>query len=193
AIVFNDNEGIVTLYDKSSDELRAFNARTLVKFQMDSSKGERERVFYSLEFDGANTGMKRPEFFEVLHELDSFIVLVKIERLKTEARRDILEPRQSPILVKRASRKFTQTQIVYFLDMEGNFEPYLKILEKEIDGDLFDINEEHNHYINADLFRKYTGQHFPALVAYAKQNDLSFKRKEHIVLILDHYKRLARR
>lgn len=184
-IVFNDNDGIVTLYNEDKSALRSFNSRDLVRFQFYGREAGRERVFYSMEYDNTVTGLKDMEFFEVLKELDSFVVLVRIERLTTEQRK----------IVKWANsdtaRKQKQTQIVYFMGADGTLEPYLKMLEKEIGGGLLDWDETRNSFINPDLFEKYTGKHFPALTAYAKENKLSFKNKEHIVTILDQYQQLV--
>ncbi|HYC85458.1 MAG TPA: hypothetical protein VEB86_09560 [Chryseosolibacter sp.] len=188
-IVFNDNDGIVTLFN--GDESKSFNAREILKFQLYGRETGRERVFYSMEYDDPDTGFKDVQFFEILKELKSFAVVVKIDRIKTEARKRVLMPASSPLLVDRSNKKFTQTQTVFFMDTNGKFEPFLKILEKEFDGALLDWNEKHNRFIDTSLFEKYTGEHYPKLLSFAKQNRLSFKRKDDLVVILDHYEQLA--
>ncbi|MEX2233987.1 MAG: hypothetical protein WD824_17610 [Cyclobacteriaceae bacterium] len=77
------------------------------------------------------------------------------------------------------------------MNSNGEFEPYLRIVEKEIGGDLLDYNETSNRFINDDLFKEYTGPHFRALADFAKQNKLSFKRKTDIIRILDEYERIV--
>lgn len=190
-IVFNDNEGIVTLVN--GDDSRSFNARGLVKFDFFDDDYDKHRNFYSLEFTDPETGITNTEIFEVLKELSSFVVLSKIDRIQTEARKGLVMPQTSPLLVDRTSRKVTQTQTIYFVSNDGDFEPYARIVEKEIAGELIDVNEINMFYINSKLFRKYTGSHYDALAKYAKQNDLSFKRRSDIVTLLDEYERLSTR
>lgn len=189
-VVFNDNEGIVTIY--SGEDSQSFNSRRIVKFEYYDAKTGRHKLFYSLEFKDPETGIKDTDIFEVLKETTAFVVLVRIDRIKTEARKSLLGPRSSPLLVDRSSKQFTQTQTVYFMNPDGDFEPYLRILEKEVDGELLDINQANNRYINADLFKKYTGSYYEALVEYAKQNDLSLKKKADIIYILDKYEEMIR-
>lgn len=188
-IVFNDNEGIVTLVD--GDDSQSFNARKIVKFDFFDDDYGRHRNFYSLEFTNPETGITDTEIFEVLKELPSFVVLSKIDRIQTEARTGLITPQASPLLVDRTSRKLTQTQTVYFVNNDGDFEPYVRIVEKEIAGEVLDINETNTFYIDSKLFRKYTGNHYEALVKFAKQNDLSFKRRSDILTLLDEYEKLS--
>lgn len=190
-IVFNDNDGIVTLYN--GNESHSFNSRRLIKFEFLDEALFRYRRFYSLEFTDPETGLTDSEFFEILKELPTFIVVARIDRIKTEARKDLLKPRSSPLLVDRKSKKFTQTETIYFVNRDGDFQPYLRIVEKEFDGDLLDYNETNNKVLDADLFEKYTGAHFSALAEYAKQHKLSFRRKSGIVRLLDEYEGMITR
>lgn len=192
-IAFNDNEGIITLVDGTDS--KAFNSRDVLKFEFYSDELGRYRVFYSLEYNDPETGVKDAEFFEVLKELSSFAVLVRIERLKTQVRSGLSSPYlsgtpASTTMTNGNSTKITQTQTVFFMNERGDMEPYLRFTEKELQGNVLDWNEKHSQYINADLFKKYTGEHFKQLVEYARANKLSFKRKADITTILDKYEDL---
>ena len=184
-IVFNDNDGIVTVY--VGDESQSFNARRFVRFEYyDEGAGRRKR-FYSLEFDDPETGLRDMQIFEVLKELPSFAVLCRIDRVKTEARRGILEPQGSPLLVDRKNKKFTQTETVYFVSNEGEFRPYLRWVKKEFDGDLLDYNESNTWVLDPGLLEKYTGLHYGTLEEYARANKLKFRRKPDLIKLLDEY------
>jgi hypothetical protein len=188
-VLFNDNDGFVTL--QNGNESRSFNARALSKFEFYSKEMFRTRLFYSMEFDAPETGRKQPEIFEVLKEFDSFMVLSRIGRLNALGPKNILGKRTSPLLTsKKNSLTLEQTETIYFVDMEGTFEPYLQIIERERGGDLMDYNTSRNKFIHSELFKKYTKQHFDALTTYANENKLSFKRKSDIVKILDEFERL---
>lgn len=188
-IVFNDNDGVVTVY--AGEASHSFYSRRVLKFEFYDDNAARYRLFYSLEYSDPETGFTDMEIFEVLKELNSFAVLVKIDRIRTEARKGLLEPTVSPMLVDRSSKKFMQTQTVFFMNQEGTFEPYLRIVEKEFDGGLLDYNERNTRYIDAGLFRKYTGDHYRALMEYAKANKLSFRRKADIIRILEEYQNIS--
>jgi hypothetical protein len=185
-IIFNDNDGIVTV--TRGTESQSFNAKRVLMFEYHVRETGRNKLFYSLDYTDPETGARDFYFFEVLKQLESFAVLAKIDRIKTEARKGPLNPVSSPLLTDR--KKTTQTQTVYFLNSNGDFQPYLKILEKEIDGDILDINETHNYYINSKLFEDYTGKHFQYLAEFADLNRLSFKQKSGIIAILDKYEEL---
>jgi hypothetical protein len=189
-IVFNDNDGLVTVF--YGDQSRTFNARRMVKFSFHDPAAKRVRLFYSLELNDPDIGMPDPQIVEILKTLDSFMVVSKIDRIRTETRKGILEPATSPLMVDRDSKKFTQTETVYFVNADGDFQPYLKILQKEFEGDLIDYHESSNRYLDAKLFKRYTGVHYPALVEFARENKLSFKRKSGIIRILDEYERLIK-
>jgi len=188
-IVFNDNDGIFTLFNGEASQ--SFNSRSIAQARFFDREAGRDRLFYSLEYTDPQTGLTDTEFFEVLKELDSFVVLVRIDRLKTVARKSLLTPRTSPMLVDRSARQSVQTQTVFFLDEQGNFEPYMNIVEKEVGDDLWDNNVTNTRIINAGLFKKYTDPYFKTLVEYAKENFLSFKRKSEIITILEEYERLS--
>lgn len=190
-VVFNDNEGVVTLHN--GGESQSFNSRDIVKFEFYDSKSDRDKVFYVLEFNDTETGFKDVCFFEVLKEVPEFAVMAKIDRIKTEGRNALLTKRTSPLLLDRRNTMLTQTQTVYFFNGDGEFEPFLKIVDRELSGDLLDINNTKNKYINADLFQKYTGDHFETLVEYARQNKLSFKLKDHLITILDEYEKISKK
>lgn len=193
-ITFNDNEGIVSLVKE--DDSKSFTSRDIVKFEFYNQELGRYKTFYSLEYSDPETGVKDYEFFEVLKELDSFAVLAKIDRIKTVVRSGLASPYLSGMpastTMSRRSNKVIQTQTVFFVSDKGDFEPYLKITEKELQGNLLDWDEKHTHYINGTLFEKYTGRHFKELATYAKEKGLSFKRKTDIILILDKYEEITK-
>jgi hypothetical protein len=183
-IVFNDTDGIVRLY--KNGESRSFTSKNVQKFEFYVKEIGRYRVFYALEFDDPPSGIKEPLFFEILKELKDFIVLMKIERMRATTRNALgqeIDPwltDRSYIIHGTSYVHLKQTRIIYFMDSNSKFEPYVKI----------DNNERWNKYIDSSVFKNYTGYHYPALVEYAKNNKLSFKRKDDIIVILDEYERL---
>lgn len=191
-ITFNDNEGIVTV--QSGNDIRSFNSRKMLGFQFFETDSTSSKLFYSLEFEDPDTGLTDIEIFEVLKELDSFAVLVRIERLKTMGKTNVWLPKQTGAgLSQRHGIQVNQTETIFFVNANGDFEPYLKTTEKEADRrymDLIDHNSKSSRMINASLFKKYTDQHYESLKKFAKTNDYSFRDKYDIVKILEEYQRL---
>lgn len=188
-IIFNDNDGIV-IVRLDDNETKSFNARRLTSFQFYANNLGRLRSFYCMEFPNPETGIKNVEFFEVLKEFDAFAVLSKIDRLKTVTPFNLAGKRKPKVATDRKDLKIVQTETVYFVSSDGQFNPYLKIEILETDGDIVDGHGKKKRIIEADLFEKYTTEHFAELNSYARQNKLSFKDKEDIVKILDEYERL---
>jgi hypothetical protein len=187
-IVFNDNDGIVTVCTNDNDR-RSFNAKRLVSFQFYVSDLSRVRNFYCMEFPDPKTGMKTTEIFEVLKELGTFAVLSKIDRLKTQ--RSGSSDHYPGTISDRQEVRAIQTETVYFVNSDGLFEPYLGFEVREREGEILDTHRKSKWFIESGLFKKYTAQHYDALSDYAKQNKLSFKDKEDIVKILNEYERLV--
>lgn len=188
-IVFNDNDGIVTVRMNDNDT-KSFNAKRLLGFQFYANDLGRLRRFYCIEFADEQTGMKNAEIFEVLKEFQAFAVLSKIGRLKSVTPVNMLGRRQAKTTTDRKDLKMVQTETVYFVNSDGMFEAYLQITIKEKEGDLLDTHNKNSRFIEVDLFGKYTAQHYPAVGKYADENKLSFKSKEDLIKILDEYERL---
>lgn len=187
-IVFKDNDGIVTVIN--GDDSRSFNARGFVKFEYYDEMACRHKRFYSLEFDDPETGLRDMQIFEVMKELPSFAVLCRIDRIKTEVRRGPMEPPASPLLVDRKNKKFTQTETIFIVSSDGDFQAYVRWVKKEIGGDLLDYNENNTWVLDPDLLREYTEPYYSALEDFAKMKKLKFKRKADLIQILDEYERL---
>jgi hypothetical protein len=185
-IVFNDNDGIVTVHSNGNDR-RSFNAKRLMSFQFYNSNLNRHQRFYCLDFTDPKTGVTNVEFFEVLKEFKTFAVLSKIERLKSQVP---YRDKPVPVLTDIKNFMIIQSEIVYFVTSDGLFEPYLYLEVREVEGDLLDTHGKSSWFIDEDLFKKYTAQHYRALSKYAAGNKLNFERKEDLIKILDEYEKL---
>lgn len=192
-IVFNDNDGIVTLI--SGNEPRAFNAKNILSFEFFKHDSVERQLYYALEFLNPEDGIMDSYFFEVLKELPTFAVVMKIERIKTQNKQHILlKARAGPALGKNNQIRVEQDRVVYFMNMEGEFDPYLKIREIERNKAIFDVgdfNWKDAKFINANLFQKYTGKHFDSLSEFARQNEYSFKNRDDLIKLLNEYERLV--
>jgi hypothetical protein len=135
---YNDKSGILN-YENGSDT-RSLMPRSVVAFEFfDDSKGS-QRIYYSLEADDEETGIKRYYFFEVLKEFKNFAVLSMIAPLEIEQRSGRLTFNDPTFnATQNVPRiEYTQMETIYFMSRDGNLKPYLKIIEKDIDDAWFD-------------------------------------------------------
>lgn len=189
-IRFNDNAGIVSCEEGKNS--RSFNSKNVTSFHFFDEAMQRSRVFHAFEFDDPDIGMPVFSFFEVLKEFKTFAVLARIDPVKVEPRRGILQPYTAPALTDRSSGRIetSQTETIFFINDSGEIEPYLKIVERESEGLLLDYNRTRNEFIKEKLFEQYTGVHYNALVDFARDNELSFRQKKDLITILDRYEEL---
>lgn len=185
-IWFNDNNGVLSFRDGTN--ARVFTARSIAGFEFFDENLQKQRVFYSIDYDDPGQhGAIRKFFFEVLKDFKTFAVLAKTDPVEVETRSTA-----SNGLYTYSSDTYTQlsqTETIYFLDSKGVVQPYLKVIRKESVGRLFyDTSNEKNKLVNEELFANYiTKPVYEKLMAYAKANDLKFSHKEDFLLILNHY------
>lgn len=86
---------------------------------------------------------------------------------------------------------YSQTERLFIFDDNGNINLLLDITDKETDRMIFDSKKTSIKNRDNDLLEQYTTPHFEKLKAFAKENKLSFKKKDDILKILEYYKQLA--
>jgi hypothetical protein len=185
-VKFNDNIGAVRYEDR--DDPRTLTPSEISGFYFFSEKYSRDRNFVSLGFDDPNSRSRKVYFFEVLKEFKKFAVLTKVDGVQTV----VVNNSAYPSTAQNNRVQLTQTETIYFFTDDGKILPYLQIIERETEYSLVDWNSTKNKFINKSLLEKYTGQHYKDLVAFADENKLSFKSKEHLVRILEYYADLIR-
>lgn len=191
---FDDKTGLLSY--KNGDNSKTLIARNVAGFEFYDEKMKRQRVFYSLEF-GEDAYNKKFHFFEVLKEFKAFAVLSKVDPIEIQQR---THGNNSPTMnangamgpsvgIMYTTTEVEQTETIYFMDINNNISPYVKIVERDIDG-LFSRHRTKNKFIAEELFQIYAGDDFQQLVRFADENDLSFKSKKDLIRILDHYEQL---
>lgn len=188
-VTFNDNLGIVTV--ENDGESRSFTPKKAISFEFEDMDLSRHRVFHVFDYTDKETGFTNPAFFEVLGEFESFAVLAKIDRIETKPQKGIMPRTTSTMVASDHNKVAFQKETIFIMNDTGGIEPYLELREKEIEGLYFDTRTSNRKkYIDRNLIEEYTGTLYPDLEAYARDNNLSFKVKENLVKILDHYKYL---
>ena len=72
---YNDKNGILS-YQNGGDT-RAFTARNVAGFEFFDEGMRKQRIFYSFPYEDSQSNIKRPLFFEVIKEFESFAVFRK--------------------------------------------------------------------------------------------------------------------
>lgn len=191
-VTFNDNDGIVTV-KTGDDETKSFNAKKIIAFEFLDDLTLRNRSFLVIDYADPGTGQSGFSFFEVLGEFETFAIVSRIDRVKAEPEQPLLGPYTSPALTDRSSTRTvtSQTETIFFLNAQGDFQPYIKTVKREFERLLVDSKQDKNSFVDRDLLEEYTGEHYIALRNFIKENKLKLKVKEDLLRVIEEYKRLA--
>jgi len=194
---YNDKNGILSF--QNGGDTRAFTARNVAGFEFFDEGMKKQRIFYSFPYEDSQNNIKRPLFFEVIKEFESFAVLSKVDPLEID-HNSVASPAgidPGTLAVARGQSwgtitELSQTETIYFMDSKTVIRPYVQIIEKEVDGLFYDISKTKNKMIDDDLLEEFIGaNNNKKLASYAKENKLSFKRKSDLIKILGYYSELV--
>jgi hypothetical protein len=177
-IKFNDKTGLLSFRDE--EEEMTFTPNTVNRFtfqQTDSTK----REFYALLIQEYEQPLEHLAFFEVLRQFNDFALLARPYRAETKKRRTY-----SPGVGWIDMYDYVdQNEILYFVDDKGKVMPYMKVTYES------DQRRPRAEMLNAHLLKVYTGPHYSAVQKFLKEHKLKVKRRQDLLLVLDHYAQLA--
>jgi hypothetical protein len=187
---FNDREGLLSY--ESGSQSATYTSRSVTAFEFYDERIQKQRIFYSLEYEDSKTNVKRPLFFELLRDLGNFAILSKMDPVDIKEQSSGSGMVQVPgffvITPATSNVKIIQIETVYFLDQDGKIEPYVKVVRKETDGLLIDTSKMKNKSIDKTLPKKYFGEDdYKKILEYAEELDLKINKKEDFLKILDYY------
>ena len=185
-VTFNDNVGIVTV--ENDGDSWSFTSKKAVSFTFYDETLLRQRTFHVFDYKNTDTGIVNPAFFEVLAEFETFAVLAKIDPVEAKPQKGILPRAPNTLAANNTNKVAFQKETVFVMNDRGEMDAYLEFTEKEIEGIYFDTRSNRKKFIDDDLLRQYIGPRYAELETYAREHDLSFKKKEDLVKILKHYK-----
>jgi hypothetical protein len=131
-------------------------------------------------------------FFEVVREYSSFAILSKTDPVDVEQKLSKNPMAYSPNAINLTSNRrlvVSQEETIYLMNAQGEIKPYFKMVNEENKGLLAtgDVKTK-NKMVDDDLLIEFvTEPIYEKLKTFAKQNNLTFKRKEDFLKILDHY------
>jgi hypothetical protein len=159
----------------------------------------RMRKFSAMPFKQYENSVPVNCFMEILMELNSFAILSRTEFFETQSRRSKSAVLSDPVISRlnpggesldRSHVLERRSETIYLLNALGELEPYYT-LTKEKRQKFWDDDQKNSLYvIDKKLIRRHSGGDYNALSKYAKENNLNFFHKEHLIKILEHYRLL---
>lgn len=186
---FNDRIGVLSY--EGGDDRGSYSPRTVSGFEFFDARQKRQRVYYTIEFEDSKTNVKRPLFFEVLKDFQSFAVIAKIDPVEMKEMTTYENGINSTALgsgITSTTMKIYQTETIYFLSTSGLIEPYLKLTRKVVDGQLYDREKMKRKFVDDELMAKYFKEPGRTrMIKFAEENNLQFDRKEDLIKIIAVY------
>lgn len=189
-IRYNDRTRVVSF--ESGTVNRSFNARSIQGFEFFDENTQRQRVFFTQPFEDEETGLVKPFFFEVLQDLNSFVVLSLLQQpqIKVKTTKS-MHPEGQGTGGTNSTTVFRRVETVYILTPSGDIQPFMKITQKISDGLFFDHEKKRKTFIDRNLFDQYFIEPgYSRMKEYAEANDLEFSEKEDFIKILEEYKKV---
>ncbi|HEY3405896.1 MAG TPA: hypothetical protein VGK59_21070 [Ohtaekwangia sp.] len=190
-VKYNDRNGVLAMHN--GVDSRPFSARNVIAFEFFDESLQIQRLFYTLEYEDPITNVKRPQYFEVLRDYKTFVILIKADPIEVseKAKHSFLGDTYNNPANAKVTLEVSQTETVYILNEKGDIMPYFQVINIE-DGDksflAIDNSRTKNKMVDKDLLAEYvTTPVFEKLESYAKENDLKFKRKQDFLKILTYY------
>ena len=193
---YNDKADILSY--ECGRESRSFTARSVKTFQFFDEIAGKSRSFCTISIEDRKHNVKRPLFFEVVMELNDFVLLSKLSPIKFEKREyttpAIFNPGTGSFSAGRYygfPSTISLTETLFVMSSDGHVHPYLQIVDKDVDGVLFDRSSTKNRILDEEAIKNSTGPRYKKLTAFAKENDLHFDEKNELLKILSHYQQLT--
>src|SRR5688572_11945856 len=100
----------------------------VVAFEFFDERTQKQRIFYSLDYEDSETNLKGTFFFEMLRDCKSFIVLSRADKINISEESSftsVTSPtRDGPIHMQSKKMVFSQTETIFLMTPFGQIKPY---------------------------------------------------------------------
>lgn len=199
-VKYNDRNGVLSYQDGT--DTRVLTPLRVAAFEFFDESTQKQRIFYSLTYEDSETNVERPLFFEVLKEYKTFAILSKADRLEVD-QKNVPSPYNNnnlnpvtgavgPWPNNEVRLVVSQTETIYIMKSTGEINPYFKVVNTQ-DGSKSLIvagrdTKTKNKMIDRDLLEEFIApSDYEKISQYADANNLSFKKKDEFLKILDYY------
>jgi hypothetical protein len=181
---YDDRNGVLSFRD--GNDSQALTERRVVTFDFYDQRLERQRRFITLPYE-ETPGAGHYYFFEVLKELKTFAVLAKADPMAVKTHNTPSGPNNTP---GGSVTVVMHLETVYIMDKDGEIRPFFENSIRHDNKTLKRTEDENS--MGSDLrpaaLIECIGQNrYTLLRKYAKENKLSFERKEDLMKIMNYY------
>lgn len=195
-ISYNDKKGTVSF--ENGSESKTFIARQILGFEYFDRRVDRQRIFYSLEYEDDQLQNSDPLIFEVLKEFKTFAVLYKtdpVEFKQKESWANYHTPGAVPGTTNQTSTlrnysQITQRETIYLFPSDGKITPLLEMSLRQSEGRVIDLQRNKSKLVNRDILVSCTGSIYPELEVYVKSNGLDLNEREDLMIFFEYYEKL---
>jgi hypothetical protein len=176
-------------YENGNDS-KSFTPRSVTGFVFQDGQLNKQRKFISLSYQGLQSNMIRPEFFEALKELKEFAVLSRVDPVQGKIKQRYAgnyNRTNNNSLNKRIT--FSQKEIIFFMKADGTLHPYLQIVLKDA-GLSNEQDRISKRILDKELIRHLTSPKYESIVKYRKEKRLHFDDKIDLLTVMNFYEKL---
>lgn len=198
-VKYNDRNGVLSFQDGT--DTKVFTPIKVIAFEFFDEALKLQRIFYAFEYEDSEANVKRPLFFEVLKQYETFAVLSKADRIDISQKSGLYSQNVDPVTgtyqpntlpTGKSQLVLSQTETIYLMRADGEIKPYFKAVTSEDGQKSFLVagkdTKVKNKVIDRELLEEFvTPNEYEKLMQYAKENDLSFKKKADFLKIMTYY------
>ncbi|MBL7832846.1 MAG: hypothetical protein JNK18_02785 [Cyclobacteriaceae bacterium] len=191
---------------------KALTATSVLRFEFYDTLQRKQRKFISYGFENIQSrvdsiaqakGLKpvkiQRKFFEVLMEFPKFAVLHSVGPLRVLMQRgsignfSFITGTWNASGARPPSTTYSQTEMLYIFDTNGQVSPLLMSFHKERDGLLINGKTTKSFSKTTDIImQRYTEPYFYQIDDWAYENKLSFEKTEDVLKMFEYYRTLIK-
>lgn len=180
-ISYNDVGDVITYRAPSSRENKIFRRSDVLVLEY-QPRGV-NRKYYSLILKDRMTGDGDDGFYEMIKEYYDFAVVSKMSFTFLEKTANI--PLTGFTKVQKGILR--RSEEIYFLDKNGDLDPYLFIDHGYMDGGFDDPERKNGKVIDKTLFQKYFGTYWPEISRYIENDKMHIHNRDNLLCVLSLY------
>lgn len=191
---------------------KALTAKTVLRFEFYDTAQRKQRKFISYGFENIQSRVDsiaqakglRPvniqrKFFEVLMEFPRFAVLHSIGPIRVAMQSgsighfSFITGTWNASSAHPPSTTYSQMEMLYIFDTNGQVSPLLMSYHKDRDGLLIDGKVTRSYSKTTDIImQRYTEPYFYQIDDWAHENNLSFEKTEDVLKMFEYYRTLIK-
>ncbi|NBP68974.1 MAG: hypothetical protein EBR30_18995 [Cytophagia bacterium] len=198
-ILYNNKTGILSYQNGTTS--KSFTPRNVIAFEFYDEARNKQRLFYSIEYEDDKTSAKRPFFFELVKDYGDFALVSRIDPLEIKKQRstsdvifnkttpDGLNPNLGTSNVFESSPRTIQLETVYLFDLiNAKINPIAEITSENIDRVLLsDKTRVNDKVVGRKYLKEFMGDRYSQVINYANDQGIGLDNKEDLIKIFDYF------